>query len=199
MDDGAPEWQASAGWTLTAQAGYGGQGLGWQVIAANTVETLRWTRALDLRTAPLGYRIELTYQSLLSSLQSTAVVQISLDGVNWMPVAAAVASGQWVTETLDLSAYAGQVVYVQFVLNGVAPTQAEQPVDYWLIDQVLVQAIAPELTAFPTGLPTATALPPATLPPTATEMPTEIPITPPTATEVPTTDPGLPESTEAAP
>ncbi len=48
MDDGAPDWSALSGWSLTPDAAFGGQGLGWQATANNQADVLRWNRALDL-------------------------------------------------------------------------------------------------------------------------------------------------------
>ena len=199
------DWQAVAGWTLTATAAYGGQGLGWQAIAANQTDTLRWTHGLDLRPILMGQRIELSYQSLLASAQSSAQVQVSVDMNDWVTVATATAWGQWTTETIDLSAYAGQVIYVQFVWNGVVAADSDQAVDYWLIDNVQVQALVGELTGVPTEMPSATMMPSATalpsttvLPPTVTETPTEELILTPTPTETAVTEPIIPQTEEAA-
>ena len=54
MDDGAPDWQALSGWTLTPDAAFRAQGLGWKVMADNQVDVLRWNRALDLTTVLPG-------------------------------------------------------------------------------------------------------------------------------------------------
>ncbi|MEP7290144.1 MAG: PQQ-dependent sugar dehydrogenase [Chloroflexota bacterium] len=193
MDDGALDWQATTGWSVTAQAAFGGEGLGWQVIAANTVESLRWTRGLDLRTVLPGQIVEVSYQSLLSSEQSTALVQISQDRVNWTAVSVAASSKEWVTESIDLSAYVGQVVYVQFAWTGIAPTEVEQAVDYWLVDSVLAQVLTP--TALPSATPELSPEPPSEPTVVVTEEPTFLP--PATEIVVPPSEPVIEGTSEA--
>ncbi len=66
MDDGAPDWLAISGWTLTPQAAFGGQGLGWQVIASNQADVLRWNRMIDLTTVLPGQAVLLSFESRLT-------------------------------------------------------------------------------------------------------------------------------------
>ncbi len=182
MDDGAADWQRSAGWTLTPQAAYGTQGLGWQVSATNTLELLRWSLPLDLRSVQPGQIVLMQYQSLLSSVGSVASVQVSLDTVSWQTVATATAWGQWAVETADLSSYAGYLVYVQFEWQGFAPVNNDLPVDTWFVDEVLVGIAAP--TATPTLQPTEGVPPTATVAVLPTEQVTEV-VQPPTPTAPP--------------
>ena len=179
MDDGAPDWDASAGWLLTDQAAYGGSGLAWQVVTAQQVEHLRWTRPLDLR----GSTAQLRFQSLLTGANSTAQVQLSVDGVTWLTVASVSPSDQWTLQTLDLGAYAGQLVYVQFLWSG-APASDAAITGLWSVDEVQVEAALPWQPS-PTLMATtpATALPTLALP---TLEPTTVPPTLPTATQTPT-------------
>ena len=186
MDDGAPDWQIGSGWVLATQFAYGDQGLGWGVPAANQTDMLRWDRQLDLRTVVPGQAVQLSYQSLLTSTQSTAEVQVSGDGVNWVTVGAAASWAKWATETIDLSAYAGQLLQVQFVWTGVAPTGEGQSADTWQIDAVTVVTVVP--TSVPTPTDTATEIVAPTTPPTEPVfMPTGEATQPdsPTATDTP--------------
>jgi hypothetical protein len=184
MDDGAPDWQRSAGWQLTSEAAYGGLGFGWQVSATNTVELLRWSLPLDLRTVVPGQTVQMRYQSLLQSVNSIANVQVSLDATNWVTVGTAGAWGQWTVETVDLSTFTGQLIYVQFEWQGLAPSSDDLPADIWYVDEVAVGVIAP--TPTPTTelvLPTATAVVLPTEGATNTLAPPTIPVA--VTTEVP--------------
>ena len=190
MDDGAPDWRIGSGWVLATQFAYGDQGLGWGVPAANQTDMLRWDRQLDLRTVVPGQAVQLSYQSLLTSTQSTAEVQVSGDGVNWVTVGAAASWAKWATETIDLSAYAGQLLQVQFVWTGVAPTGEGQSADTWQIDAVTVVTVVP--TSVPTPTDTATEIVAPTTPPTEPVfMPTGEATQPdsPTATDTPDSAP----------
>ncbi len=151
MDDGAPDWTALSGWILTPQAGFGGQGLGWQVTADNQADVLRWNRALDLSNIQPGQTVQLSFESLLSSTQSTGLVQVSADGVNWTTVGTALPVGQWTQMTYDLSGFVGQQIKVQFVWQGVAGDR-EKP-DSWWVDEVRVASLTPA-SSEPTLTPT---------------------------------------------
>ena len=171
MDDGAPDWKASAGWTLQTQAAYGGSGLGWQTSAADSSEVLRWGRQLDLRSISPDQMVQLTFQSLLTASQSSATVQISTDGINWTPLSQIAPSGGWNSVTVDVSAYRGQLIQVQFVWQGAAPSEG-QPPDSWSVDNVSVEAATP-----PVGEPPVpTIIPPPTAEVTPDPQPPEAPV-----------------------
>ncbi len=194
MDDGAPDWDASAGWLLTDQAAYGASGLAWQVATAQQVEQLRWVRPLDLRGLGVGSAVQLSFQSLLTGANSTAQVQLSVDGITWLTIASVLPSDQWTLQTLDLGAYAGQLVYVQFLWSG-APASDTAITGQWSVDEVQVEAalpLQPSPTLMATTSPTA---PPTLAPPTL--VPTTVPTTLPAATQAPSeATPEVP-STEA--
>jgi hypothetical protein len=173
MDDGAPDWQTQAGWTLSDQAAYGGQGLGWQDTTTDEVDLLRWTRPLDLRRLSAGQTVQMTFQSLLINQQSTAEVQISLDGTNWLTVAVIAPSAQWLQQSIDLSTYVGQAVQIQFLWQGVSPTIEGQQADRWLVDEVMVATVAPADTPMPIATEIPTEASTATLESTTTDQPTE--------------------------
>ncbi|MFN8564803.1 MAG: choice-of-anchor Q domain-containing protein [Anaerolineae bacterium] len=187
MDDGAPDWQGVSGWVLTSEAAYGGAGLGWTTSTTSQVDVLRWLRPLDLRSVAGGSEVVLGYASRLSGVGSSASVQVSLDGTTWVTVGVAAATGDWQQEQVELSAYAGQLVWVQMVWVGGLPTNDGQGAGSWWVDEVSVMVVA----AVSTPLPTATAMP--TIEPTATPLPTETPTVEPTT--MPTVEPS-PEATE---
>ncbi len=160
MDDGAPDWSALSGWTLTPEAGF--SGLGWQVIASNQADVLRWDRQIDLTRVLPGQVVQLSFESLLSSDRSIALVQISTDGLNWTTVDMPITAADWQQDVIDLAGYIGRMIQVQFVWQGVAPSGGAAP-DRWQVDQVSVVGVAP-----PTALPTST---PTDTPPAVTEAP----------------------------
>ncbi len=172
MDDSAPDWAALSGWTLTTDAAFGGRGLGWQVSANNQADVLRWNRAIDLTAVQPGQLVQLSFESLLTSAESTALVQVSADGINWTTLGTAAPIGQWTQMTYDLSAFVGQQVQLQFVWQGVM-TDKQKP-DSWWVDEVSVAAVAP--------IPTATDLPTPILTPTVAVTATEAPTPEPSAT-----------------
>ncbi len=173
MDDGAPDWSALSGWMLTPAAAYGGQGLGWQVTASNQADLLRWNRPLDLTTVQPGQTVWLSFESLLSSLQSTALVQASGDGIHWTTIGTVLPTIGWTQETFDLSGFVGQTVELQFVWQGVMGS--DKASDSWWLDEVSVVALAPvtrEPTVAPPPPAASTEAPPA---PISTEVPTPEP------------------------
>ena len=75
-------------------------------------QLLRWQRPIDLDGIADG---RLSFWSLLSSATASAEVQVSADGVTWRTVAAVPAGGDWTPVDVDLSEFAGQIFYLQFV------------------------------------------------------------------------------------
>jgi hypothetical protein len=145
MDDGAPLWTASAGWQLSAEAAY--SGLGWGALASGQVETLALNVPVNLAGAAVP---TFSFQSKLVS-GALPEVRASLDGVNWQTVAVVTPSLNWALVQVDLSAYAGQTIRLQFVWASPAGVS-----DSWQVDEVTIAdgAVVP-----PPVEPTATATP----------------------------------------
>ncbi len=187
MDDGAPDWSSLSGWTLTSQTAFGGQGLGWQVTAENQADVLRWNRSLDLSSVLPGQMVQLSFQSLLSSAESTALVQVSGDSTNWTTLGVAAPIGQWTQMTYDLSAFVGQMIQIQFVWQGVV-LDGQKP-DSWWLDDVRVAAVTPMLGETPTptsiSTPEPIATPTSVSAPSPTEQATETPTSLPTESATP--------------
>ncbi len=180
MDDGAPDWSSLAGWALTPDAAFGAQGLGWQVSASNQADVLRWDRMIDLTTVLPGQAVLLSFESLLTSDRSIALVQVSTDGVNWTTVYTPTNRSDWQQEVIDLTGYAGQMIQLQFLWQGVAPSDGAAA-DRWQVDEVSVVAVTPaNLQPTPTPTVESTEAP---LPPTEAPAPTE------SATDQPTPEP----------
>ncbi len=169
MDDGAPDWSSLTGWTLTSDAAFGGQGLGWQVTANNQADVLRWNRSLDLTTVAPGQAVLLSFESLLSSDRSVGLVQVSTDGVSWTTVSMPTNSADWQQDVIDLTGYVGQQIQMQFLWQGASPNEG-QVADRWQVDEVSVVAVAPA-----TSTPTPTPTPAVTESPAPTESATEPP------------------------
>jgi hypothetical protein len=89
---------------------------------------LQWD-AIDLRQAASG---SLRFESRLTTHASTARVEVSLDGRSWQTVGSVPASPEWLDVDVDLSAFAGQIVYVRFAFDAVAPADGAPP-DIWEI------------------------------------------------------------------
>jgi hypothetical protein len=158
MDDGAPLWSASAGWQLGADAAY--NGLGWQAVASGQVETL----ALNVPVTLSGAAPTLSFQSKLVS-GALPEVRLSLDGATWQTVAVVTPSLNWALVTVDLSAYAGQTIRLQFVWA--SPAGAS---DSWQVDEVTIAdgAIVPPTEPTATETPDAPGTEPTAAPPDIT-------------------------------
>jgi len=68
---------------------------------------------LDLRTGSA----QLTVQVELGAIGSAAELQLSSDGETWTTVALASADADWTTMTVDLTPFAGQLVYWRLLLD----------------------------------------------------------------------------------
>ena len=163
MDDGAPDWVGTAGWRLDAAAAWGGAGLGWVVTSTQPRETLTWNRWLDLSTVA---QARLEFQSRLLSAGSMAGVEVSLDGMTWMPLVSVAPSADWQPLVADLGPYAGQRVLIRLVWDANLAPAAGAPADVWQIDQVTLTDAAVQV--LPTLVPTAIPEAPVPVEPTAT-------------------------------
>jgi uncharacterized delta-60 repeat protein len=74
--------------------------------------------------------------SWLRSTASRATIQISADGgLTWDTIHTVGASDSWTKIEIDLSAYAGSMIHVRFVFEGVAPADDADP-DMWRLGNI---------------------------------------------------------------
>ncbi len=133
LNNSAPDWSGTSAFQLDRDTARGAiADRRWQAVASvNGLEVLYWTKPVDLTDAASA---QLSFVSSLSG-RSTAEVQASVDGITWQRVA--VVPGGTNGVTADLTAFAGQVVYVRFVFKTAAPAGGAAP-DRWTIDDVVV-------------------------------------------------------------
>ena len=116
-----------------------GGGPGWVVEANATAPyTLTMATPVDLRQAASA---RLRFESRLIARDSTARVQVSVDGQTWQDLEAVPPSQDWVQLDIDLSPFAGQVIYLRFAFDAVAPMDGSAP-DVWQIMGVTVDQTA---------------------------------------------------------
>lgn len=108
---------ATAGWAFADGV--------WTVSGAET-SALTWTQSVDLSGAS---NPALSFTSSLSANSATAAVQVSAAGGDWATVT--VVSADDAAPSVDLSAYAGQVVNVRFVWIG-----GDDAADAWSVSGV---------------------------------------------------------------
>jgi hypothetical protein len=89
---------------------------------------------LDLRQSSLS---SLHFESRRGTDISTAEVQVSIDGHTWQSVANVPASDDWVGVDVDLSQFAGQIVYLRFVMNADVPGGRSEPAR-WQIRRLVI-------------------------------------------------------------
>jgi hypothetical protein len=88
----------------------------WRASAApDQVQTLAWPAPIDLLD---GGPATLEFDSRLSAGQARATVEVSQDGRTWSAVALVPPSSEWTAMSVDLSQFAGSVIYVRFVYDG---------------------------------------------------------------------------------
>jgi hypothetical protein len=105
---------------------------GGQVLSASgsTSGSLMLNAPIDLRQADSPW---LQFDSLGLFGNSSAEVQVSFDGADWMTVADLPAGSDWLTSTVDLSAYSGRTIYLRFRLQ---PSGGDASSDQWFITNV---------------------------------------------------------------
>ncbi len=93
-----------------------------------------WQQTFDLRDAD---DVGLSLESWLVANESTASIEISLDGRTWSAIGVPPPTDEWLMINVDLSPYAGQVVHVRMRFDGVAP-RLGRAADIWGIRDVRV-------------------------------------------------------------
>jgi len=192
MNSGAADWKATAGWSLISENAYGGSGLSWQLTTSTAVENLRWNSTIDLRNLSPTQAIQLSFASRLALISGTARVEVSVDGGNqWLSAGQVTASVDWSSQSVDLSAFTGQIIQIQFVWEPDSAAGDQNAHTQWRLDQISVQLSVPasvtatEAVTTDTGTPTMTLT--QTNTPTATE--TLTPTSTPTFTSIPSDTP----------
>jgi len=117
-------------------------GSSWRVEAwTDGRAVLQSPEPIDLRDASSAH---LQFGSWLSSHSghsghsghaSSGEVQVSLDGVTWQSISTVPRTEGWTTVEVDLSAFAGQVIYLRFVFDAIVAPAGVAP-DVWIIDDV---------------------------------------------------------------
>jgi hypothetical protein len=98
----------------------------------------RLANAIDLTSATSA---RLTFQSWLSNRTgSRGEVQVSVDGVHWNPIGLAPASDAWEAVEVDLSAFAGQIIEIRFVLDEATSERNGAP-GVWRIADLRVDVV----------------------------------------------------------
>jgi hypothetical protein len=131
MDARAPQWRATLGWTRIADAaGH----TGWVLKPRNPgADYLAWTTPIDL-THSTSARLQ--FWSWLTTSTSTARVEISVDGRTWQPLTDVPATDDWALIDIDLSAFAGQVIWIRFAATG--PDGAPATDLTWLLRDAVI-------------------------------------------------------------
>ena len=133
-----PPSEPVAGWVGSPERGFvpadsGASAGGWRAGAAAAGKfVLGWPAPIDLTVA---VNARLSFESLLSSRGSRAVVEVSLDGSTWQAVAELTPTATWITAVVDLQSFAGQKIYIRLVFDTVAPSPGVAS-DVWQIRDV---------------------------------------------------------------
>ncbi len=104
------------------------------VLAAEPGPRTLWQQTLDLRDAD---DVGLSLESWLVASESTASIEISLDGTTWTAIGVPPPADEWLMITVDLSPYAGQIVHVRMQFDGAAPRPG-RAADVWGIRDIRV-------------------------------------------------------------
>jgi hypothetical protein len=141
---GAGEWAVGGRFAALEAGGDVTRGRAWgAVITESETHTLAWRTPIDLRDATSAM---LRFESRLSSGLSTALVEVSRDGLTWTAVGVVPPSDDWTNVAVDLSAFAGDVIFVRFVYAGVAPGLGATSNEAWYLSGVSVDTRAPLAT-----------------------------------------------------
>jgi hypothetical protein len=182
-------WTADGVWTFDTQAAHAGAGWWADSTLRGQISTLTYDGLIDLRTAQ--YPQMSFWQKGILSAADVLSLEVSLDGgVLWWPALRQSAlAADWTWQTVDLSAYWGNVIALRFVLNTVEGLPQDAVTAGFGLDDLIIQEVPPtptiEPTLVPTGLPTTEPTSEPTIVPT--ELPTAEPTPVPTEVERTTT------------
>jgi N-acetylneuraminic acid mutarotase len=104
------------------------------IVAVEGGSRTLWQRTLDLSTAN---DVSLRLESWLRADESTAWIEVSVDGRTWSSIGVLVPAEEWTSIDVDLAAYSGQIVHVRMRFDGVQPRFGMAP-DFWGIRNVVV-------------------------------------------------------------
>jgi WD40 repeat protein len=141
FNSGTGNWSALGGWELNLIGDNGGE-FGWFAFPNVQSSTLTWLQSVDLEAAQAPV---LHFDYYLKSQSAFAGVEISTDTVTWTPILTITTQDIYQAETIDLSPYIGQVVYVRFVWNTPDPEGA----DFWVIYNLRVADAVGEAVVTP--------------------------------------------------
>ena len=143
VGDGGLNWEYTPAWSPQPRD----TGWAWQLLSSSTREVLLWSPWIDLRAdiAPVA----LSFETQLSGVGS-AVIEVSIDGGNWLMLAVVPVVPEWTAMTFDLSAFRGNLLQLRFLWQS-GDTAAS--VDWWL-DHIQVAEVPPTLSIVPVTLST---------------------------------------------
>ena len=111
----------------------GGPASAWALMSSPGGESsLQLMAPVDQRG---GRRARLAFDSLRRARGGSALVQVSVDGADWLTLAEIAPADDWQRPVVDLDPFAGHVVAVRFVWRAASP----RPGDRWLIDRVTIE------------------------------------------------------------
>jgi hypothetical protein len=100
----------------------------------DNLQALAWASPIDLADAESAV---LRFWSLRPNWLSGGYVEISQNGTDWITAAAVPAGSDWMPVAVDLSQFAGQVVYLRLVYAG-TPVE-DDPALAWIVDGISVE------------------------------------------------------------
>lgn len=134
MNNGAEEWIAEEGWILDASAD-DPYNLIWVITNDTNQASLKLGSRLDLSgvTSP-----HMTIYTIMTDVVATPIIEITTDGINWIPVLQIPITTDWTTIDVDLSAYNDETLLLRFSWLSQLSSSDEDPLTFWLIDNVRV-------------------------------------------------------------
>ncbi len=137
-------WNGNGGWTRSnTESAHQGE---WNfsdspaaLYAPNTMTALTLTQPVPLPSNAEVYFQYWQYSDL--GMGDTAQVQISTDGINWQSLSSETGTRNpaWTVHTIKLSAYAGQSLWLRFVLT--TDSDPATVGDGWRLDDISIQAL----------------------------------------------------------
>jgi hypothetical protein len=131
LNDGAPQWSRGPGWLLNDANRFGSSGTAWVISESGAgISSLSWNKTIDLSTAVTP---ELHFISKTNfEWPYAAGVYIEDEKHKSTSINVASSSGDWTEVVIDLTAYRGHQIRIQWLWHAFSSE------DYWIIDDVTV-------------------------------------------------------------
>jgi hypothetical protein len=147
LNDGAPQWSRGPGWLLNDANRFGRSGTAWVISESGAgISSLSWNKTIDLSIAVTPKLHFISKTNFEWPYAASVYIEDEKHESTSLNVASS--SGNWTEVVIDLTAYRGHQIRIQWLWHAFSSE------DYWIIDDVTVEdTVSPAATMLITPYP----------------------------------------------